>query len=174
MFHRAMLFTAVILAACGGSDNTSPPENQALRAQANVWENRMPRAEIPGMVEQPCTSLIVSFSLRAGTPGFPPGITAQSVTLSKPGVPMWQTPVSNTETGLTTRWVNDSDWISNVGSLDGTPPPGRRSEQVLYGVARGCSTPNFQPGDELLVGVRVAVAGQDSVVLYRAKLTAAY
>ena len=95
------------------------------------------------------------------------------MTLFKPGAQAWETPVSISETGLTTRWVSDSDWVSLVGSADGNRPTGWRTEQVLSGVARGCSTPDFQEGDELLVGVNVDAAGESSMVVAAAKFYAA-
>ena len=51
---------------------------------------------------------------------------------------------------------------------------GWRTEQVLSGVARGCSTPDFQEGDELLVGENVDAAGESSMVVSTAKLYAAH
>jgi len=63
---------------------------------------------------------------------------------------------------------------STVGSADGNPPMGWRTEQVLSGVARGCSTPDFQEGDKLLVGVNVDAAGKSSMVVSTAELYAAH
>lgn len=165
--------TSAILTACGGTDDANVTERCALPAQSTVWETRMPTV-VPPREDLPCISLIVGFSIRSGSSGFPSGISAKSMTLFKPGAQAWETPVSISETGLTTRWVSDSDWVSLVGSADGNRPTGWRTEQVLSGVARGCSTPDFQEGDELLVGVNVDAAGESSMVVSAAKFYAAH
>ena len=98
----------------------------------------MPSARFPG--EGPsCTALIVAFSIRGDGSGLPPAVLAQTVVLSKPGLPPVEINVSQSETGVVTRWVSASDWLSLLGSVDGNPPPGWKNEQALSGVARGLS-----------------------------------
>lgn len=173
MLRNAWLASLALLTACGGADSTDLTAQYALRAQASAWEDRMPRVVLPG--ESPtCTPLIVAFAIRAGASGFPPGLTAESVSVSRPGSMTWVAPVSRGETGLTPRWVNETDWMSLLGTTEGGAPAGRVQEQVLAGVARGCSSRDFKEGDELLVGVKVVAPGGESTVLARAELSAAY
>ncbi len=173
MKHLASLSLLALVAACGGSDDADLAERHGLRMQATAYENRMPGVVMPG--EPPsCQSLIVGFSIRAGASGFPPGLVARKVVLSKPGVPPWEASVSLSETGLASRWVSEADWLSLVGSVDGNPPPGRHAESVFVGVARGCPTASFREGDELTAGVVVTAGGEQAVIQTRVTLSAAY
>lgn len=128
----------------------------------------MPTALTPGQ-DAGCTPLIVVFSIRAGAAGFPPGVQARSVTLSKPGAAAWTRAVSSAETGLKPRWVSDDNWLRIQGSADGGPPPGTQPEQVLAGVARGCATAHFREGD--LLALEVALIADGRVDSVRSELT---
>lgn len=173
MLRHTFLPLIMLLTACGGSGDQTLTQRYALRAQAEAWENRMPSARFPG--EGPsCTALIVAFSIRGDGSGLPPAVLAQTVVLSKPGLPPVEINVSQSETGVVTRWVSASDWLSLLGSVDGNPPPGWKNEQALSGVARGCASDNFREGDELLVEVHIVSEGEAATVEAKAKLYAAY
>jgi hypothetical protein len=82
--------------------------------------------------------------------------------------------VSASETGLTTRWVNETDWLSLVAGTDRGPPPGWKAEQVLAGIARGCVSQDFREGDELIAGVLIEAAGEQATVVSTVRLYAAH
>ena len=145
-----------VLSACGGTDPPDLADRSGLQAQATAWENRMPGIYVPG--EQACTPLVVAFAIRAGSAAFPPELKATRVYLGKTGYPDWEHDVSASETGISSTWVSDVDWTGLVGSVDGKPPPGYRTEQVLHGVARGCATTSFQEGDKLRLSILVATS----------------
>lgn len=169
----ALAALAVLSACGGGSDRRDLVERHALRVQAEAWVNAMPTVLLPGQMPS-CTPLIVAFSVRAGPTGFPAGIQARSVSLSKQGKVVWENPVSVTETDLTTRWVSDTDWLSLLGSVDGNPPPGTRTEQVLTGVARGCATQDLSEGDDLTASISIDANGEGALVQSVLTLYVAY
>ena len=171
--YTFVLLLALFLAACGGADDQDLTQRYALQARAQAWENRMPMAITPGQ-ELGCTGLMVSFSIRSNTSTLPPGVLAQAVPLSKPGLPPLEIKVSQSESRLATRLVSAAEWLSLGGSVDSNFPPGGKSEQIFSGIARTCATENFRLDDELLVRVHIASNGEAAIVETKTKLYAAY
>jgi hypothetical protein len=166
MFRFILPLALVVFSPWTGANDNNLAERLGLRlVDAYVWENRMPTATSPGEIRR-CTPMIVRFSIHAGTAGFPPGVKAVSVSLSKPGATPWNAKVSAPETGISAR---------PEGNGADTPlAPVGKNRLVLGGVARGCASPAFQLGDELRMGVLIVSEGKQATVQSTVKLTAAY
>ena len=163
MTRLAFVVLLALLASCGGSDEADLATRYGLQLQAIAYEDQAPMV-IFDSANIPCTQLIVIFGVKAGAGGFPDGIKAMSVSLSKVGSPAWEQVPASAETGISVLWTSDTDWISFEGSVDGVPPPGKKLEPVLRGVARGCATAAFQVGDKLQATVHLATPIENGTV----------
>ena len=117
-----------------------PAWHAQLYTQAAPYENRMPQA---GSSSPACTQLIVPFAVRGSGAGLPQSLKVNAVAVAQDGVTRWLQPASASETGITQGLISDSSWLQDVAS--GTA--GIRSEPVLRGVARGCTSPQFKLGE---------------------------
>ena len=164
MTRLASAVLLALLASCGGSDEPDLAARYGLQLQAIAYEDQAPMV-IFDSANIPCTPLIVIFGIKAGAGGFPEGIKAMSVSLSKAGGPAWEQVPAFAETGISALWTSETDWISFEGSVDGVRPPGKKLEPVLRGVARGCATAAFQVGDKLQATVHLATPVEKGTVL---------
>jgi len=154
MTRFASAVLVALLAGCGGSAEPDLTAQYGLQLQAIAYVDHAPMV-IFSSTNIPCTPLIVVFGVKAGAGGFPEGIKASSVSLSKAGVSAWEELASPAETAIISLWASDTDWISLNGAINGVPPPGTELKPVLRGVARGCATAAFQVGDDLQASVQL-------------------
>ncbi len=166
-FRSITLAALCNLAACGGSGTDDLTATYGLRAQAYAFMNLMPSIQVPdsnGLGWFGCVPLIVRYAIRAESGTFPADVQATHVSLTKGGQVVWRQSVQASESGLGSAWTTANDWLSLIGSTDGNPPPGTVTEQVLVGVARGCSPPSLQSADLVQVSVRVEAGVREASV----------
>ena len=145
-----------------------PAWHAQLYTQAAPYENRMPQ---PTSNASPaCTQLIVPFAVRGSGAGLPQSLKVNAVAVAQDGVTRWLQPASASETGITQGLISDSSWLQDVAS--GTA--GIRSEPVLRGVARGCTSPQFKLDQPATVLLSVAAADGQAELVAQSTLTAAY
>ena len=143
-----------------------PSWHAQLYTQAAPYENRMPQAGS----SPACTQLIVPFAVRASGAGLPQSLKVNAVAVAQDGVTRWLQPASASETGITQGVITDSNWLQDVAS--GTA--GIRSEPVLRGVARGCTSSKFKLDQPATVLLSVAAADGQAELVAQSTLTAAY
>ena len=143
-----------------------PSWHSQLYAQAAPYENRMPQAGS----SPACTQLIVPFAVRGSGAGLPQSLKVNAVAVAQDGVTRWLQPASPSETGITQGVITDSNWLQDVAA--GTA--GIRSEPVLRGVARGCTSSKFKLDQPVTVLLSVAAADGQAELVAQSTLTAAY
>ena len=143
-----------------------PAWHAQLYAQAAPYENRMPQAGS----SPACTQLIVPFAVRGSGAGLPQSLKVNAVAVAQDGVTRWLQPASASETGITQGVITDSNWLQDVAG--GTA--GIRSEPVLRGVARGCTSSKFKLDQPVTVLLSVAAADGQAELVAQSTLTAAY
>ena len=147
----------------------NPAWSRQLLAAAAPYENRMPQVTAAGS-SPACTQLIVPFAVRGSGAGLPQSLKVNAVAVAQDGVTRWLQPASASETGITQGLISDSSWLQDVAS--GTA--GIRSEPVLRGVARGCTSPQFKLDQPATVLLSVAAADGQAELVAQSTLTAAY
>lgn len=134
----------------------SPSWSWPLQLQATVSEDRTVKTGGSTV----CTPLVTTFAVRGGE-GFPQQFKVNAVAVAQDGVTRWLQPASASETGIAQRLVTDSHWLNDAAP--GTPDS--KSEPILRGVARGCTSPQFKLGEPVTVLLSVAAAdGQAELV----------
>ncbi|MBU0890506.1 MAG: hypothetical protein KKH21_06400 [Gammaproteobacteria bacterium] len=153
----------------------------------------MPRVALEHEVPS-CANLIVIFSIRAGTAGFPHGLEVESVRLTKRGPggmgmrevlldnyaltdhtmpPGWaQTRFSGhvvdakvRETYFIETLSSAKDWSSNRAAVSGGwVPRSWFKERTFRGAATGCPPLGWDPGDTLEVVLYLKAGGQNATV----------
>lgn len=149
--------------------STVPPSNSILdtqlQLQASLYEDRVGKAGGGSS----CTPLAVSFAARAETGAFPAQLKVNAVAVAQNGVTRWLQPASTSETGVAQHTITDSNWLYDVPA--GTA--GSKSEPVLRGVARGCTSPQFKIDQPVTVLLSVAAADGQAELVANASLDAA-
>ncbi|MDP3230524.1 MAG: hypothetical protein Q8N13_21475 [Acidovorax sp.] len=193
----ALSTVLLMLAGCALPPATQPRAaapmdfalQHGLQLQVSPWVDMMPR--VAKEYETPsCANLIVSFSIRAGTDGFPPDLEVSSVRLTKLGVagmgvrellldwdalihhssiPRWaETRFSGhvvdakvRETYLIETLSSAKDWSSNRAAVSGGwVPRSWFKERTFRGVATGCPPLGWDPGDTLEVVLQLRAGTQ--------------
>ena len=135
----------------------SPSWSWPMQLQVAAVEDRLGK---PG-VNSSCTPLGVEFAVRVPEAAFPQRFKVNAVAVAQGGVTRWLQPASASETGIAQRLVTDSHWLNDAAP--GTPDS--KSEPILRGVARGCTSPQFKLGEPVTVLLSVAAAdGQAELV----------
>lgn len=135
-----------------------------LPVQATVYEDRT--AKTGGSTA--CTPLVTTFAVRGGA-GLPQQFRVNAVAVAQYGVTRWLQPASASETGVAQHTITDSNWLYDVPA--GTA--GSKSEPVLRGVARGCTSPQFKIDQPVTVLLSVAAADGQVELAANASLDAA-
>lgn len=201
--HKFLALTTVlpVLAGCASPPTIPPPaatpvdfaQQHGLQLQVSPWVDMMPRVVLDNEVPS-CANLIVSFSLRAGSGGFPPGLEVESVRLTKQGPagvgvrevlldnyaltdhtlsPGWaQTRFSGhvvdakvRETYFIETLTSARDWSGSRPVVpNGLPPRGWSGERTFRGAATGCPPLGWDPGDTLEVVLHLKAGGQQATV----------
>ena len=136
-----------------------------LQLQATVYEDRT--VKISGSTV--CTPLVTTFAVLGGA-GFPQQFKVNAVAVAQDGVTRWLQPASASETGVAQHTITDSNWLYDVPA--GTA--GSKSEPVLRGVARGCTSSRFKLDQPVVVLLSVAASDGQAELVAGATLTAAY